>query len=99
MHKIMNLTTIVIIVDCDNSNIVYPAAVSEVKQHIITYFGERSIECNAVSIPTITLNCEVTQKDIDYLNKKIDHESIHLLAFVNFATSSCKEHNIYFLPS
>lgn len=95
----MNLTTIIIMVDCDNSNIVYPAAISEVKQNIITYFGERSIECNTISFPTITLNCEVTQKDIDYLNKKIDHESIHLLAFVNFATSSCKENNMYFLPS
>ena len=95
----MYLTTIVILVDCDNSNIVYPAAVSEVKQNIITYFGERSIECNVESLPTITLNCEVTQKDIDYLNKKIDHESIHLLGFVNFATSSCKEHSMYFLPT
>ena len=95
----MYLTTIMIMVDCDNSNIVYPTAVSEVKQNIITYFGERSIEVNAASLPTITLNCEVTQKDLDYLNKKIDHESIHLLAFVNFATSSCKEHSMYFLPS
>ena len=95
----MNFTTIVILVDCDNSNIVYPAAVSEVKQSIISYFGKRSIECNAESLPTITLNCEVSQKDIDYLNKEIDHESIHLLAFTNFATSSCKEHSMYFLPS
>lgn len=95
----MCLTTIMIMVDCDNSNLVYPAIISEVKQHVITYFGERSIECNVVSLPTITLNCEVIQKDIDYLNKKIDHESIHLLAFTNFATSSCKEHSMYFLPS
>ena len=95
----MYLTTIVIIVDCDNPNIVYPAAISEVKQNIISYFGKRSIECNAESLPTITLNCEVSQKDIDCLNKEIDHESIHLLAFVNFATSSCKDHSIYFLPS
>ena len=95
----MYFTTIVILVDCDNPNIVYPAAISEVKQSIISYFGKRSIECNAESLPTITLNCEISQKDIDCLNKDIGYESIHILAFTNFATTSCKEHSMYFLPS
>lgn len=75
-------TAIWIIVDSDNRNIVYPAAIAQVKTEIRKYFGSRNCVDDDAANPSVWLTCEVTQDDINALKKIIDVDSIHFVAII-----------------
>lgn len=78
----MKKTCILIIVDANNRNIVYPAAIASVKSEITKYFGMKNVEPDIPEYPTVFVKCEVTQDDINVIKKIIDCASISLLAII-----------------
>ena len=56
--------SILILVACDNNNIVYTAAVEEAKQEVISYFGKKHLVANEPDKPVIILDCDVDPDDI-----------------------------------
>lgn len=75
-------TVIVIIADCENRNLIYPAAIATVKGEIRSYFGTKNCIANVPEQPAVCVTCEVTQEDINALKKIIDNESIYLTAII-----------------
>ena len=78
----MKKTCIFIVVDANNRNIVYPAAIASVKSEITKYFGMKNVEPDIPEYPTVSIKCEVTQDDINIIKKTIDCDSISLLAII-----------------
>lgn len=74
-------TRIMILVDADNSSIVYRDMVTAVKKEIISYFGTRNAWDSSPEDASVMIEEEVTQNDIDALYRIIDHASVNLLAF------------------
>lgn len=77
------ITIIWIVVKCDDKSIVYSSAISCVKNKIREYLGSRNCEADNASIPAVAVTCDVTQDDINNLNKIINYDSIHLIAMIN----------------
>lgn len=90
----MKKTCILIIVDANNRNIVYPAAIASVKSEITKYFGTKNIEPDIPEYPTVFVKCEVTQDDINIIKKIIDCASISLLAIIGMGEAKGMEGNI-----
>jgi len=78
----MKKTAIVIIVDCENRNLIYPATIATVKGEIRSYFGTKNCLTDDPTVPVVSVTCEVTQEDINALKKIIDNESIYLTAII-----------------
>lgn len=74
-------TQIMILVEANNSNIVYCDIVSAVKKEIISYFGTRNACDLSPASASVVIEADVTQDDIEALYRNIDHSSINLLAF------------------
>lgn len=80
-------TRIMILVEANNSNIVYCDIVPAVKKEIISYFGTRNAWDLSPASASVMVDADVTQDDIEALYKSIDHSSIDLLAFRAWDTS------------
>ena len=74
----MKITGIIILVECTNPSIQYKAHVYAMRKVITEYFGTKSVIEHDEDYPVIALKCEVTQDDINLLEKKYDN--IRLLA-------------------
>jgi hypothetical protein len=75
-------TSIVIMVDCENRNLIYPATIATVKGEIRSYFGTKNCFTDVPELPIVRVACEVTQPDINALKEIIDNESIYLTAII-----------------
>lgn len=73
-------TRIMILVEANNSNIVYCDMVSNVKKEIISYFGTRNAFDLSPACASVMVETDVTKDDIDALYKIIDNSSVNLLA-------------------
>lgn len=85
----MKKTTLLILIDSDNRNLVYPAAVAAIKAEIRKYFGTRSCQPDDPTLPFVKLNCEVVQEDINFIKKILDNDSVYLTAMVGLEGSKC----------
>lgn len=90
-------TAILIQVACDNNNIVYTAAVEEVKKEIIAYFGKKSLCINEPGIPAIVLDCHVEEEDMRIIKKSFADDYVNFLVIRN-TESKCIESDIITLP-
>lgn len=62
-----------------NMNVNLAASMKKAQNEIVNYFGTKSAiadEC----VPIVKITCEITQDDMDFLNKKIDLSCITLIA-------------------
>lgn len=75
-------TSIIIMIDCENRNLVYPATIATVKSEIRNYFGTKNCFADVPELPAVNIACEVTQPDINALKEIIDNESIYLTAII-----------------
>lgn len=83
-----------ILVEVNNANIVYDEIVSSTKKEIISYFGTRNAYDLSPASVAIMVESEVTQEDIENLNKIIDRPQITLLAFKSWDASDRISGNI-----
>lgn len=60
----------------------YKDSVENTKQHIMRYVGTRFVESLDVGLPSITLNCDLSNEDKEAISKKIINESVMLVLFV-----------------
>jgi hypothetical protein len=74
---------ILIIIDCDNHNVNYVAAVAQAKQQIQVYFGVRNIIKTSSKYPLMSLACEITEDDIKALNAMCENDAITLIPLTN----------------
>lgn len=74
------MTTIVLMPKTSVTN--YRDVVETTKQHIIRYVGTRFVESLDVGLPSITLNCALSNEDKEAISKKIINESNVLVLFV-----------------
>lgn len=68
----MMITGIIIMVEC-NQGINYQANVAGARREITSYFGTKSIVEYDEDFPCIAVKGEVSQEDINLLEKKFDH--------------------------
>ena len=60
----------------------YKDSVENTKEQIMRYVGTRFVESLNVGIPSITLNCNLSNEDKEAISKKIINESVMLVLFV-----------------
>lgn len=75
-------SVIIIIINCNNSNVNYIATVKYAKIAIREYLGSKYVKEDEPEIPYIKLSCEITQDDIDQLHRIIDNENILLAGMI-----------------
>ena len=80
--------SILILVACDNNNIVYTAAVEEAKQEVISYFGKKHLVANEPDKPCIILDCDVDPDDIRNIKKSFDEDTVGF-AVIRNTESKC----------
>lgn len=90
----MKKTTLLILIDSDNRNLVYSAAVAAIKAEIRKYFGTRNCQLDDPTLPFVKLTCEVVQEDINNIKKVLDNDSIYLTAMVGLEDSKCVKGDI-----
>ena len=83
----MKETVLFIVVDSDNRNIVYCAAIAAVKNEVKKYFGSKNVGEDDPAVPSVNIKCEVTQDDVNALKKIIDSEAINFIAMVGLRDS------------
>lgn len=76
-------TSILIVVACDNNNIVYTATVEEAKKEIIAYFGKKHLVVNEPDKPCLLLDCDVDPDDIRNIKKYFDEDSVGFIVIRN----------------
>lgn len=74
------MTTIILMPKTAVSN--YKDSVENTKEQIMRYVGTRFVESLNVGIPSITLNCNLSNEDKEAISKKIINESVMLVLFV-----------------
>jgi hypothetical protein len=79
----------IIIIPEINMNINLAASLNKACEEIVTYFGKKSAK-RVSDQPIVQITCDITQDDMDALEKEIDLESITLLAFLCDENSSNK---------
>lgn len=60
----------------------YKEIVENTKQHIMRYVGTRFVESLDVGLPSITLNCALSNEDKEAISKNIANASNMLILFV-----------------
>lgn len=60
----------------------YKDLVETTKQHIMRYVGTRFVESLDVGLPTITLNCNLSNEDKEAISKNIINANDMLVLFV-----------------
>lgn len=78
----MKHTKIIIMVNSDNENLNYNSVIYFVKSEIIKYFGTKNVTNEEASQPFINILCEVTNEDLNYINKSINNDFINLFAII-----------------
>lgn len=74
------MTTIVLMPKTSVTN--YRDVVETTKQHIIRYVGTRFVESLDVGLPSITLNCSLSNEDKEAISKNIINANNVLILFV-----------------
>ena len=72
-----------VMVDCDNINVIYTATVEEAKKEIISYFGKKHIVVNEPNKPVIILDCDIDTDDIKIIKKGFDEEAVSFIVMKN----------------
>lgn len=60
----------------------YKDIVETTKQHIMRYVGTRFVESLDVNLPSITLNCNLSNEDKEAISKNITNSNDMLVLFV-----------------
>lgn len=81
----MKTTHLLIVAESNNPNLVYSNVVNYAKQEISKYFGSRLTHFGDNVYPTVTVDCEVTQEDLDMLKRLIDQDTIKLVAVIGLS--------------
>lgn len=71
----------IIVIPEINENINLAASIKKAQTEIVNYFGTKSAEADEY-IPMVKITCDITQEDLDILNKKIDLSCITLIAIL-----------------
>lgn len=79
----------IIIIPEINMNINLAASLNRACEEIVTYFGKKSAK-KVPDQPIVQIACDITQDDMDALEKGIDLGCITLLAFLGDENSSNK---------
>lgn len=74
------MTTIIMLPKTTVSN--YKDIVENTKQYIMRYIGTRFVESLDVGLPSITLNCALSNEDKEAISKNIINASSMLVLFV-----------------
>lgn len=74
------MTTIILLPKTSVSN--YKDIVENTKQYIMRYIGTRFVESLDVGLPSITLNCALSNEDKEAISKNIVNASNMLILFV-----------------
>jgi hypothetical protein len=81
----------IIIIPEINMNINLAVSMDKACEEIVAYFGKKSAKRDQ-NQPVVQITCDITQDDMDALEKEIDLGSIALLAFLGDENSSNKVH-------
>lgn len=72
-----------------NMNINLAASLNKACDEIITYFGKKSAK-RVQDQPVVLISCDITQDDMNAIEKELDLECITLLAFLGDENSEEK---------
>jgi hypothetical protein len=90
---------ILIIVECDNANIVYQEVVPMVKKCCQEYFGSKHFWEGAPYDPICYTNECISQDDIKNILDLIDNSSVRLYGLNNYVGNNLKVNNIFTFPT
>lgn len=90
---------ILIIVECDNTNIVYQDVVPMVKKRCREYFGSKHFWEGQEYDPICYTDELLTQEDIKNILDLVDNLSIRLYGLNNFVGNNLKVDNIFTFPT
>lgn len=72
-----------------NVNVNLAESLNKACEEIVTYFGKKSAE-RVQNQPVVLISCDITQDDMNAIEKEIDLEYITLLAFLGDENSAEK---------
>jgi hypothetical protein len=70
-----------------NLNVNLASHINKACEEIVTYFGKKSAKY-VPNQPIVEITCDITQDDIDAIEKEIDLECITLIAFLGNESTS-----------
>lgn len=79
----------IIIIPEINMNLNLAASLNKACDEIVTYFGKKSAK-RVLDQPVVEITCDITQDDINTIEKELDLECITLLAFLGDEDSAEK---------
>lgn len=95
----MKNNAILIIVECDNINIVYQEVIPMVKKYCQEYFGNKHFWGGPEFSPICYTNELITQEDINSILDAIDNSSVRLYGLNNFVINNLRADNIFTFPT
>ena len=90
---------ILIIVECDNSNVTYQNVIPMVKRYCKEYFGNKHFWEGQEYDPICYTNEVILQEDIDNILDLVDNSSIRLYGLNNFVINNLRKGNIFTFPT